>query len=170
MILIDGFKWPVPCDVERVADMTPSEISGMMLDKSYFNDVIGTYMKYDVSLAVPPVMENLYSTLYETLTDPVDGHSFVMPHNQTLITVTGRVESVQDALVYSATKKQYWKSIRFSVISNYPSKVDELGNVIARGRSPMPEDVELPIGAVYQLTDDGWYPFAQYENLDVVHF
>lgn len=68
MITIDGYQWPVPCDIEREAEMTPSEISGMMLDKTYFNDVLGTYMRYDVSLAVPPKLEREYDEIYETLT------------------------------------------------------------------------------------------------------
>ena len=37
---IDGLEWNVPCQIERTSEMTPSEISGMLLDKSYFNDVV----------------------------------------------------------------------------------------------------------------------------------
>lgn len=156
MITIDGYEWDVPCDVERAAEMTPSEISGLMLDRSYFNDVLGTYMRYDLTLAVPPSREADYATLYETLTAPVDAHSFVLPYNQDTITLTARVESVQDVLVYTRTRKQYWRGIKFSVIANHPTKTLSLGEVISRGKSPLPEVIGLPIGSLYVLTEDGW--------------
>jgi hypothetical protein len=38
MFVLDGMSWDIPCDIERIAEMKASEISGMLLDKSYFND------------------------------------------------------------------------------------------------------------------------------------
>ena len=35
---IDGLEWQYPCQITREAKLTASDISGMMLDKSYFND------------------------------------------------------------------------------------------------------------------------------------
>lgn len=172
MITIDGNQWPVPCDIEREAEVTPSEISGMMLDKTYFNDVLGTYMRYDVSIAVPPKMARQYDELYETLTDPVDGHAFVMPHGQSTIEVTGRVESVRDTLVYTVSHRQYWKGISFTVIANHPSKVDTLEGVLVRGRSPLPEEAAYPIGTVLELTNAGWekYVPTTYPSADEVYY
>ena len=103
MISIDGAEWDVPCDLERTADITPSEISGMMLDKTYFNDVLGTFLTYDVTIAVPPTMEEEYFQIYEALTDPVESHQFVMPYNGDTVELTARVESVRDALVYTVS-------------------------------------------------------------------
>lgn len=156
MITIDGYTWPIPCDVERTAEVTPSEISGMMLDKSYFNDVIGTFMKYDVTLAVPPSMENDYTVLYETLTAPIDGHEFVMPYGQSDIEVTARVDTVKDVLVYTASAKQYWRGIKFSVTANHPSKYESLGTVVTRGRTPMPAVMDVEEGASFVKTEDDW--------------
>ena len=82
MFSIDRYSWPWPCDVERVSEMKPSKISGLMLDKNYFNDVLGTYMSYTVSIAVPPERRDEYTPLYECLTDPSDGHVFTLPYNQ----------------------------------------------------------------------------------------
>lgn len=168
MITIDGYEWDVPCDIGREAEVTPSEISGLMLDRSYFNDVLGTYMRYDVTLAVPPSREADYATLYETLTDPVDAHMFVLPYNQSTITLTARVESVQDVLVYTTSHKQLWKGIKFTVIANHPTKAMSLGQVIERGKSPLPEVIGLPIGTLYVLTEDGWVdasiPYASGES------
>jgi hypothetical protein len=172
MITIDGNQWPVPCDIEREAEVKPSEISGMMLDKTYFNDVLGTYMRYDVSIAVPPKMARQYDELYETLTDPVDGHAFVMPHGQGTLEITGRVESVRDTLVYTASHRQYWKGITFTVIANHPSKVDTLEGVLVRGRSPLPEEVAYPVGTVMELTSTGWekYVPSTYPSADEVYY
>ena len=169
MITIDGYEWPVPCDIERTAEVTPSEISGMMLDRTYFNDVLGTYMRYSVSLAVPPTMESDYSALYETLTDPVDAHTFVLPHNQSEIEVTGRVDSVQDTLVYTVSHKQYWKGIKFDITANHPSKRMSLGEVLSIGRSPMPEAIGVPIGAIYERVESGWERL-ELTDADEVHF
>ena len=164
MISIDGYTWDVPCSIERQAEMTPSDISGMLLDKSYFNDVLGTYMKYDLTLAIPPTMEDAYSELYETLTEPVDAHLFVLPYNQGDIELTARVQSIKDILFLSTTQKQYWKGVSFSLIANHPTKKEELGDVIARGMSALPEYRQVPIGTVYVATENGWdvtrYPDA----------
>ena len=44
MLTIDGVVYDVKVDVRRTAEMTASDISGLMMDKSYFNDVLGTYL------------------------------------------------------------------------------------------------------------------------------
>jgi len=156
MITIDGYTWPVPCDIRREAQVTPSEISGMMLDKSYFNDVIGTFMRYDVTLAVPPTMEEEFAALYESLTAPVDGHAFVMPYGMSTLQITGRVENVRDSMVYTVSQKQYWKGVQFTVVANHPTKTETLGTVVTRGRSPLPEAASIPVGTVLEMTSSGW--------------
>jgi hypothetical protein len=168
MIQIDGSDWPIPCSVERAANVTPSEISGLMLDRTYFNDVIGTFMEYDIQLAVPTTMQADYSALYEVLTAPVDGHSFVFPYGQTTIEVTARVSNVKDTLVYVTSAKQYWRGVRFTATANHPSKALELGEVVSRGRSPMPEVIGIPIGSVYELTETGWQEYEEegYDDAD----
>lgn len=158
MISIDETTWEVPCDVERTADITPSEISGMMLDKTYLNDVIGTYMSYAVTLAVPPTKEYEYVQLYEILTQPVDGHRFILPYNQGMVAITARVESVKDVLVWTKTNKQYWRGVTFTAIANHPTKTMELGEVLLRGLAEVP-NVTLPTGGG-----------MVYDDLDVEYF
>lgn len=169
MIVIDGNVWPVPCDVTRVSEVRPSEISGVLLDKTYFNDVMGTYLRYNVTLAVPTNMSNDYDALYESLTDPVDGHSFVMPYGKETIEVTARVERVEDALVYVSSKKQYWKGVRFQVVSNHPTKAMTLGEVLYRGLSPMPEAIGVPDGALYEMSSGTWVE-KTYTNAEDVYY
>lgn len=156
MISIDGYEWNVPCDVQRTADITPSDISGLMLDKTYFNDVLGTYFTFDVTMAVPPSMAQDYYALYDTLTDPVDAHVFIMPYNDSSIQITARVEQVTDVLVYTVSQKQYWKGVHFTIIANHPTKTMDINEVLTRGVSPLPEIYQVAAGTTYTATDDGW--------------
>lgn len=156
MFSIDGIQWDVPCRIERVAEMTASEISGLTLDRSYFNDVLGTYLKYTVTVAVPPEQRERYSDLYEALTDPADGHVFSVPYDQGQLTITGRVERVSDLFVRLPGGGQLWKGTRFTIAANHPSKQYTLGQALARGRTPLPEAAEVRSGDIYTYTSTGW--------------
>lgn len=156
MIVVDGYEWPIPCDINRVAEVTSSNISGMMMDKTYFNDVIGTYLKYSVTLAVPPKMQVEYERLHDVLTAPVDGHGFVIPYGTGTIEITGRVASVSDVLVYTTSKRQYWKGITFDIIANHPSATFDLQTVLYRGRTGVPDSVDYNIGTTLVRTNSGW--------------
>lgn len=156
MFSVDGLSWNIPCSIERTAEVTPSEISGMLLDKTYFNDVIATYMRYSVSIAVPFGSMNDYVAIYEKLTEPVEGHTFTFPYNEETITVTGRVESVTDALFLPSGGGQHWRGIKFSVLANVPTKTLTLQQVITRGRQPMPGVANVTEGTSYTYTENGW--------------
>lgn len=165
MFTVDGMQWDMPCDIERTAEMTPSEISGMLLNKQYFNDVIGTYLRYSVTIVVPKGREDQYTRLYEILTDPVDAHSFVLPYNRGNITITGRVENVSDIYKRLIGGGQIWRGVRFEVISNTPTKTHSLGEVVTRGLAPMPDIGGAQIGILYQFDGTGWVE-ADIENVD----
>lgn len=152
---VDGTSWDLPCDVSRVANVESSEISGMMLDKSYFNDVIGTFMEYDIKVAVPFGMESEYNELYEILTDPVDGHEFVLPYANGNISVTGRVDDVSDDYV-ETDSGIHWKGINFRIKANHPSKSMDLDEVIARGVTPLPDESDVDVGSAYTYEANGW--------------
>lgn len=166
MFSIDGLTWDIPCDIERTAEISASEISGMMLDKSYFNDVLGTYMKYTIKLAVPMNMKNEYIQIYEAITKPVDGHIFVLPYNGSTIMIAARVESISDVYVRLPGGGVYWKGIRFTAVSNYPSKTMTLNEAITAGRAPLPDIATPQIGDSYTYTEYGWMPAEQYEDAD----
>ena len=168
---IDGIEWEIPCQIQRTAEMTASDISGVLLDKTYFNDVLGTYMKYDIAIAVPFGMEDEYTDLYETVTSPVDAHEFILPYGQTTIQITGRVSSVSDQYVYMDETRNYWKGFAFSVISNHPTKQNDLGDVVTVGMSPMPTQINIPDGSIYEWdAEDGeWLP-TEYTDADEEYF
>lgn len=169
MFSVDGVMWPWPCAIERISEMKPSEISGMMLDRSYFNDVLGTYLRYTIKLTVPPSARDTYSQVYEILTDPVDAHAFLVPYNQGTLSLVGRVDSISDVYVRLPGGGHYWKGIQFSVTANHPSKQYTLNQLLARGRSPLPELAEVPVGAVYVYTSTGWQP-ADYGDADATYY
>lgn len=131
MFTVDGIRWPWPCDISRMAEVKSSRISGLMLDRSYFNDVLGTYMAYTVNVAVPVSRQGDYDRLYEALTSPVEGHAFVLPYGQGEIAFVGRVESVSDSWVRGG-----WRGVKFSVYANRPVRALTLQEAIeSRGQA-----------------------------------
>ena len=161
---IDGIECELPCNIERVAEMTASDISGLLLDKSYFNDVIGTYMKYTVTLAVPNTMRAEYNSFYEMLTQPVDGHAFVLPYGGGEIEITGRVTSMKDVYVRLPNNGVHWKGISFDIIANHPSKEMSLSQVLTRGAAALPDASDVNVGSSYEYTSGGWSELESAEN------
>lgn len=152
---IDGIKWEFPCTIEREAEVTSSDVSGMMLNKTYFNDVLGTWMKYKVAIAIPKGHEAEYVSIYEALSDPVSYHTFILPYNyqDEGLTLVGRVEVVSDVYVRLPNNKQTWRKTEFEIIANHPTKEADLGNV---GYSPFPDTGGVNEGDVYEYTANGW--------------
>lgn len=156
MFTIDGLQWDVACQVIRTAEITASEISGLLLDKTYFHDVLGTWMRYEVHVAVPLGRESDVTALYEALTAPVEGHTFLLPYNEETITVTGRVESVTDNWYPRPGGGSYWEGCTFTVLGNAPTKAMTLTEVITRGRLPVPSVPNVQEGTSYTYTENGW--------------
>ena len=153
---IDNTEIDLPCSIEREAELTASDVSGVLLDKSYFNDVLGTYMKYTVAIAVPIGQEGTYSLLYEALTQPIDGHTFMFPYNQGMIEITGRITVISDRYYKEENGVHIWRGTKFSVIANHPSKTMTLDEMIVRGLTPVP-NVEFPnLGDIYEFQVTGW--------------
>ena len=156
MFTIDGYEWDVSCKIKRKAEMTASDISGLLMDKSYFNDVIGTYMSYEVTVEVPVWAAARYAELYEMLTAPVDGHTMTLPYNDSEINITGRIQVVSDTYVGVRGGKKRWRETTFTVIANYPSKEMGLSDVITSGMTPSPTPPSATIGDLYEKTLYGW--------------
>lgn len=153
---VDGASWNLPCTIEREAEVTASEVSGMLLNKRYFNDVIGTFMKYTVSIAVPIGRESDYKYIYEILTNPDDSHTFVLPYNDTYITIVGRVQTVSDKYYRNTGGSNGWRGTKFTVIGSYPSKERTLSQVIARGVPSLPSVQHVANGDVYGYNNAAW--------------
>jgi hypothetical protein len=123
---IDGAVYAMPCSIEREAEIRSSELSGLLLDKNYFNDPIGTYMKYTIAVAVPTGQENEYAGLYELLTNPQAEHRVDVPYNQGRKIIKGRIEAVSDRYYHEEDGIHVWRGTKFSIIANEPTKVSEL--------------------------------------------
>lgn len=111
------------CSIKRQAELRASDVSGFLMDGSYHNDVLGTYMQYTVTVAVPVGAENEYADLYEVLTDPVASHTFILPYNQDSISVVGRVGIISDSYYREVNDVALWRRISFTVTANTPRKV-----------------------------------------------
>lgn len=169
---IDGVEWTVPCKITRTAEIRPSQISGFLLDKSYFNDVLGTYMQYDIAIAVPLDMRAAYTTIYEKLTESVDGHTFVLPYNQTTLQLTARVTNVRDIYVRMSGGGTYWKGIQFTIIGNNPTKTVTLAQAINRGMTPVPNAMYPENGDqyTYDASLGAWVKTTPYANADEIAY
>lgn len=156
MFSVDGIEWEIPCDITRVSEIRASDISGMLLNKAMFNDVLGTYLRYDVKLVPVPSRMSDYYALMEVLTQPVSAHTFVMPYNGGDVTITAQVDQISDVYVRMPGGVPYWKGVTFTATSIHPTKTETLDEAIARGLPALP-DVAMPeIGDTYTWTANGW--------------
>lgn len=169
MFTVDGMVWDLPCDIDRVSEVESSEISGMLLNKNYFNDVVGTFLRYTITLVVPFGAEAQYARLYEILTQAVDAHTFILPYNEGNITVVGRVQTISDVYRKLAGGRYHWRGIKFNVVSNSPNKTHTLGEAIARGISPIPDVSGVDAGAIYQYDGTQWVE-AEFQDADNIPY
>lgn len=130
MLVVDNIEWSIPCDITRVSEIKLSEISGLLLNRTQFNDVIGTYLKYTIKLVPNPQSMEDYYELYEALTAPTGEHEFVLPYNGETVTMSGRVDSITDIYIEMPNRQRYWRGIQFTVTGNEPYKAEELEDVL----------------------------------------
>ena len=122
-LVVDGVTYNIACSIKRKAEIKSSDVSGMLMDKNYHNDVIATYMQYDIDMAIPRGEEANYASLYEVLTDPVASHVFILPYNQTTLQINARVEVVSDEYYREIGNTTVWRKTSFTITANEPSKV-----------------------------------------------
>ena len=171
MFTIDNTEWTYPCDITREAEIRSTDVSGEMLDGSYYNDVQGTYMSYTVKVVGPLNQRDALASLYNQLVAPVEGHRFVLPYNgSTVILNTGRIESVSDVFVRLPGGGQYWRGLQFTVIANHPTYAATASGVVARGRPVMPEEVDASEGDTWIWHNGAWVRSVEYIDADVKRY
>lgn len=156
MFSVDGMEFNMPCSIERKANLTASEVSGMLLDKTYMNDIIGTFMQYTVKIAIPRGQEGAYSVLYDILSDPVDGHVWTFPYNQDVVEITGRVDTISDNYYKEENGVNVWRGTSFTVTANHPTKEMTLDEILERGLTPAPSVNSPQSGDTYIFGNNGW--------------
>ncbi len=170
MFTIDGVQYNVECSIERKSEIKTSDISGMLLDGHIFNDVLGTYYSYEVRLSMPLRNKGRYGNLIEQLTEPVEGHAFVLPYNNDTLQLTGIVVDPEDVWVRLPSGYTYWDGLRFTINANGPTKALTLGEAISRGLTPLPDVYDAQIGDTYTYTADGWEAASSYPDADTTAY
>ena len=156
ILTIDGVDYDVECGVRRTATVHSTDISGDLMDGTYFNDVDGTYYDYELDFLYPLYDRDKYAAIYEALTEPVDGHAFVLPYNNSTIEITARVEVLSDEQIEMKSGYKYWRGPRFALYANAFSKQVSLAEVITRGRAPIPDAASPSIGDTYVWDGTEW--------------
>lgn len=157
MIILDGIVWDVTPKIKRTSRVKSSDLSGDMMDGSYFNDVLGQYVDFEVEIGVPWYYNGgKYADFYEALTAPVDGHTLIMPYNEGMMQFTVRVEVVEDEYVRRPGGRNYWRNTTAKFIANGPTRYMDLDEVLTRGRAPLPDLGAGEIGDTWSYTSSGW--------------
>ena len=170
MFTIDGVEYRVKCNATRSAEIRESEISGMLMNGQIFRDIYGTYYSYDIRLEMPLKNKGRYAALIEQLTEPVDGHAFVLPYNNGTIQITGKPEDIEDVYKTLESGYTYWDGLQFSISPNGPTKEMTLQEAISRGLTPLPDVYDAQIGDTYTFTNDGWEQVASLPDADTMQF
>ena len=137
-----------------------------MLNKAIFNDVLGTYLQYDLVLKYPLYNQGKYASLYEMLNDPVDGHTFVLPYNNESVEITAFVESLSDKWKELDSGRTYWEAFRVVITANGPTKTYTLAQAIRRGMKPLPDVYNAELGDTYTFTNNGWESAGSFGDAD----
>lgn len=169
MFNIDGFEYNISCEIKRTAEIKSSEISGFLMDKTYLNDVYGTFMRYEIALEVPVWAQSRYAALYEILTAPIGWHTLVLPYNDTEITINAKIEVVSDNYVGERNGRKRWRKTTFTATANHPSKTMSLEEVITTGMTPLPDAPSAQAGDLYEYTSYGWIQ-RFYDDADNIYY
>ena len=172
IIQIDGVPYDVKCGITRTAEITASDISGMLMNGTLFNDVIGTYLQYDVRFSYPLYDQAKYAAIIDVLTEPVGYHTFIMPYDRTTVTITAKVETVSDELLEMENGTVYWRDLRFTITSIYPTKSPSLSGAIAAGMPPTPTVASPTDGDTYtwNATNGEWEEAEELPDADEMEF
>lgn len=129
----DGIPWSVPCKIVRTMEIKGSAVEGMMMDLSWFNDPLGTWLVYTIVIPVPANKTAEYCALYELLSNPVTEHSFTLPYNDGHYTFSGRVRKLQDNWHKMYDGNAYWECDAFEITPNAPYKKIVNGQIVIEG-------------------------------------
>ena len=122
MIKVDGTTYNFPCDISRKARIVSSDVSGMLMDNTEYNDALATYYDYTIKIAVPITDMNIYATFFEQVTAPVPSHTFTFPYNQGTKDIVAKVESISDRYFREVNGVQVWRSVQLNIHALKPSQ------------------------------------------------
>jgi hypothetical protein len=121
-IAVDSVWYNFPCDISRKARIVSSDVSGMLMNNTEYNDALATYYDYTIKIAVPIDDMNIYATFFEAVTAPVNSHTFTFPYNQGTKDIVAKVESISDRYFREVNGVQVWRSVQLNIHALKPSK------------------------------------------------
>lgn len=122
-IAVDSVWYNFPCDISRKARIVSSDVSGMLMNNTEYNDALATYYDYTIKLAIPiDDMKNTYTAFFEAVTAPVPSHTFTFPYNQGTKDIVAKVESISDRYFREVNGVQVWRSVQLNIHALRPSK------------------------------------------------
>lgn len=122
MIKVDGTTYNFPCDISRKARIVSSDVSGMLMNNTEYNDALATYYDYTIKIAVPITDMTDYAAFFEQVTAPVNSHTFTFPYNQGTKNIVAKVESISDRYFREVNGVQVWRSVQLNIHALRPSK------------------------------------------------
>lgn len=122
MIKVDGTTYNFPCDISREARIVSSDVSGMLMNNTEYNDALATYYDYTIKIAVPITDMTDYAAFFEQVTAPVPSHTFTFPYNQGTKDIVAKVESISDRYFREVNGVQVWRSVQLNIHALKPSK------------------------------------------------
>ena len=114
-IKIDGTMFDIPLvSIKRTADVL-DKYAERTEDGDLKREVLGVYFNFQLSIGTIDD-DNLYESLWDKLTEPVDFHDFELPITNGIHKFRGYISSVSDEIekVYSDTAKFKGLSCKFT--------------------------------------------------------
>ena len=115
--------------LKRKAEVRDTELTGMMLDGNLHRDILGTYFTYALDIVIAPGSViapggmSAYDTLYEAMTTASASHTITVPYNQTTVTLTAYIQTVEDELYQDSASGATWHRLHVEFTSVGPVKV-----------------------------------------------
>jgi len=122
MIWIDSVMYDFPCDISRKVRIVSSDVSGMLMDRTEYNDALATYIDYTLKVAIPIDKMDRYTSFFERLAAPANSHTFRLPYNQDTIDIVGKIDSLSDVYFRDVGGIQVWRSVTVNIKALEPSK------------------------------------------------
>lgn len=109
--------------VVRSITMLSGSNAGRMIDKSMFNDVVGSSLAYSFTISPDPSDRTDYDALLEVLTNPQNSVSITgLPYGQSTISLVCKVTNIRDEYDGMIGSVRRWKGMQVSVENVIPYK------------------------------------------------
>lgn len=122
LITVDGVNYNVyDTKITRDFQILDGENAGRLMNGKMERDIIGTYYNYTWEIEADDL--EIYDSLYEVLSAPVDSHTITVPYGKSeTITFEAYVSSGKDELGVNYEGNNYWKGLSIQFIAMEPKR------------------------------------------------